>query len=585
MSSTFSFSMNLNQPQVRSIAVPFDVHIIGKNQYLVQPATGGAAHRLDPVRLEILHSANQLATAKDHAWAAAQAIQHPNPPALVPLVDELTKLGLMVSEDRILEQVLAQGEDQVAPMESLFIRSSGRPITLERALKSLVPFSASIKRCVVIDDTRSEQSRAAVDRVLDAMRSDLHCDLIHFRRDHRAPLVQKLAALSGVDPERLSWFVDGPADRNDSYGCGINLALLLSAGQRMLMLDDDATLNASNVKHASPAAITAFPVQPGSGLPFGGHTSEPLELNPIRAHEQVLGRKVGNLEAAPKSVELAVPDMVLWMRHSGSIRLSVNGVMGDPGTRQPHWLFWQSPDRLVPWRDLDQYQQSLHERRAIRRELGPRIVSAYSVMTTTLTGIDNSLPMPPTLPFSVGEDTALGEFKRFTEPGSLLHSADWMLEHAPETPRHWTRENVAEPMIHNVGTFFKHALSNAAWSCTSKASEARMQSLSTFMHDLAQANKHDLNQELFRQTLEVRSKLCLKLETAREQWLGCDHVVEDIDQLRNANQGGDWHPKFDRPDDMVESIRRIATGYAEGLDDWLEAWQTASQHSLDALIE
>jgi len=110
--------MNLNQPQVRSIAVPFDVHIIGKNQYLVQPATGGAAHRLDPVRLEILHSANQLATAKDHAWAAAQAIQHPNPPALVPLVDELTKLGLMVSEDRILEQVLAQGEDQVAPMES-----------------------------------------------------------------------------------------------------------------------------------------------------------------------------------------------------------------------------------------------------------------------------------------------------------------------------------------------------------------------------------------------------------------------------------------------------------------------------------
>ena len=229
------------------------------------------------------------------------------------------------------------------------------------------------------------------------------------------------------------------------------------------------------------------------------------------------------------------------------------------------------------------YQQSLHRETNIRREPGPRIITSYSTMTTTLTGIDNSEPLAPTLPFSVGEDTTLGELARYTDPGSLLHAAPWMLEHRPETPRYWKREDAATPMRHNLGTFFKQLLVNDAWCRTSRSAAARMQSLGALMNDIASAEQSDLEHELLRQTLESRAGWCQTLESKREQWSGIRYIVEDIDRMLESNRGEHWHPNDD-PEADLTSIRRLAEGYAAGLNDWLEAWQIARQTPSDELL-
>ena len=576
-------SMSPATSEARMITVPYDVHTIGRSAFLIQPATGGSARRVDSLQLELLQACSTLASTREHAWNAARFLQHPNPAFLVSLLEELRRHELLIDEASILRKAREASSGQIAPLESLFIRSSGRPRALARALQSLAPFAHGLKRCIILDDTRKQHDRAAIDQVLERLRPQLNCTLIHFRREHRSGLVEHLAQAAGANPERLRWFVEAPDDRMDGYGCGINLALLLSAGQRFLLLDDDATLEAFDSNTTSAPALSMFHMLAGSGIESENLAAENIELDPIAAHEQVLGRTAGEIDGPPQSIDLASPEMLLWLEHAGSIRFTSNGVYGDPGTRQPHWLYCQSPDALSPWQGIETYQQSLHCRQSIRRESGPRIIINYSTMTTTLTGIDNSKPLAPTLPFSVGEDTTLGELVRYTDPGSLLHAAPWMLGHGPETPRHWTREDAATPMNHNVGTFFKHMLINDAWSRSSRSSDARMQSLGALMNDIAQAERGDLKHELLRQTMECRAGLCQTLESKREQWSDSRHVVEDIDRMLNTNRGEHWHPNDD-PDADLASIRRLAEGYAAGLNDWLAAWQAARQCSVEKLL-
>ena len=583
MSAPTQHPMHPANSAARVIAAPFDVHATGRNGFIVQPATGGRAHRLDSARLQLLQICDALASMQEHAWNAARRLQHPNPAMLASILNELRQIGLLVDEALILRQACEATSHAIAPLESLFIRSSGRPRMLARALHSLAPFAHNLKRCVILDDTGNQSDRAAIDQVVEQLRPQLNCTLIHFRRERRSALVQHLAHAADTDPERLRWFVDAPSERKDSYGCGINLALLLSAGQRFLLLDDDATLDAFDTGTASPPTLSTYHALTGRALESEVLAAKPVALNPIEAHEQVLGRTAGEIAGPPQSIEQASPEMLLWLAHAGRIRFTSNGVYGDSGIRLPHWLYYQSSDAPVSWQDADMYQQSLRRETNIRREPGPRIITSYSTMTTTLTGIDNSEPLAPTLPFSVGEDTTLGELVRYTDPGSLLHAAPWMLEHRPETPRYWTREDAKVPMRHNLGTFFKQLLVNDAWCRTSRSSAARMQSLAALMNDIANAEQSDLEHELLRQTLESRAGWCQTLESKREQWSSIRYIVEDIDRMLESNRGEHWHPNDD-PEADLTSIRRLAEGYAAGLNDWLEAWQIARQTPSDELL-
>jgi len=71
------------------------------------------------------------------------------------------------------------------------------------------------------------------------------------------------------------------------------------------------------------------------------------------------------------------------------------------------------------------------------------MIVEYSLMTTTLSGIDNSDALLPTLPCGPGEDTFFGELVRFVYPATTLCEMPWMLHHQPERPRSWTRRQAS----------------------------------------------------------------------------------------------------------------------------------------------
>lgn len=581
------------------MARPFDAFAVTPSEVLVRVAHREDMQRLSNVDAMVLQHCDRLEPLSAHADALCQRHGAAFRVRALASLDKLRKLDLLVSERGLGEEFGRAGARSARPrMQTLYIRSSGRPRALARALASIVDgrcAEAGINRCVVIDDTQDPGLREQIDALIaDAAR---HTDirLVHFSADHRRKLVDTLASRTGIDGRNLDWFVRGQVDGGQRYGCGINVALLLSAGRRFGLLDDDASLHAvSGRDEVDPGELrvcsnndyrVAFPDPGAVASPF----HERPGFDPVAAHESWLGRTLGEVISGvgPRPARLAdpTPSMLADSTAEGRIRFTVNGVFGDPGTRSPRWLFCQPVQQLDEWmHDEARYRGTLERRWTARCEPDLRAVVDFSLMTTTLTGIDNSTLMLPTLPHGSGEDSLLGELVRFMDPGSLQLGMPWMLEHRPEKPRHWSAEDVLRPPAPNAGLFFTDVL--RALSRTARAGEHRPRAdlLKQALYDLAQARERDLHSELASQVMSRRSAISMTIAQRRDEARLPDYLQRDYNQVIGAISESSDLARAGLAD-AAGDIREVAGRYATGTDDWMTAWNRAREIGEEDLVE
>ena len=254
-------------------------------------------------------------------------------------------------------------------------------------------------------------------------------------------------------------------------------------------------------------------VQPG--FPEPGALSPPFReypgFSPLRPHAEWLGTTTGEMLAGngPAKVRLAglTSRSLAEMRSDGRVRFTVNGVFGDPGTRSPRWIYCRPAALTELMADEQRYRDLIGRRWMARRESRLRAMLGFTLMTTTLTGIDNTSIMLPTLPNGAGEDAFLGEAVRFLDPGSMQIGMPWMLRHQPETPRHWSDADLAKPVTVNPGMFFRQQLADLAETARSDDAGARAGLLRSRLTDLAAAGPCELSSEIFSQVMSERCEI------------------------------------------------------------------------------
>jgi len=603
---SFSFSFNLStEPQSstaiseRVIARPFDAFAVTPSVVLVRVAHCENALRLSNVDAMVLQHCGRLRPLSGHADELSRHHGAAFRTRALESLENLRKQGLLASERDLAEEFGQPGTPSQRPaMQTLYIRSSGRPRALARALASIVEgrcAEAGITRCVIIDDTPDSNLRKQIDALIVEVARHTALRLVHFGANHRRRLIDVLSQRAGIGRQNLDWFLRGQPDRRQRYGCGINVGILLSAGRRFGLLDDDASLQAIFGSHeADPGELricssndyrAAFP-HPG---PVAPPFHEQSGFNPVRAHESWLGRTLGEVVSArgPRPARFAdpTPATLADSRAEGRIRFTVNGVFGDPGTRSPRWLFCQPFEQLGEWMHGEaRYRAALERRWTTRCEPDLRAVVDYSLMTTTLTGIDNSTLMLPTLPHGAGEDSLLGELVRFMDPGSLQLGMPWMLEHHPEQPRRWSAEDVLRPPALNAGLFFTDVLRHLSGTVRATGHPMRAGLLKQTLNDLSHACDRDLRSELARQVLSTRSAISMQLAQRRTEAALPDYLQRDYNQLIDAmSESSD----LDRAHlaEAAGVIRDIAGRYATGIEDWISAWNSAREIGEEDLVD
>lgn len=599
---SFNFSVQLggdrNADPTRLIARPFDSWQAASGERLLLCAGEIEPLRVPDATARILLPCDQFRTLEEHVqtvighWPGMANSRT----AITRALDSMRSSGVLVDEGSVFADLAGPVPDSASAQDSpqapavLYVRTCGRPAALARLLDSLVELrdrAQPLERLVVLDDSRNPGQERANAALIAEYRSRTAVELVHIGSGGRRDFVRATARRAGVEPDHLEWFLDGgDAESEGSYGCGYNLALLLSAGRPLALIDDDAQLR-PHVRNSADGGLVLAPTanrrawySDDPGNPEAGW--EAAQFNPVAEHGRWLGRSLAGLvvpEQGRKSELLAGLDSasLIEFRPAGRVRITVNGSIGDPGTREMLWQFQRPAFELQGWlAGEDRYRDLVTGRRLVRCVDQPLAYVENSLMTTTLCGIDNRQLLLPTIPRGRNEDRVFGELVRFLYPDNLFVDQAWCLRHQPETARRWERDELSRPRRPSAGSLMAGMI--RGWSEGRPAGDAARacDRLVAEFATLAETPLDAVQSDLARHLFEDRSALAQAVSATLAELDPPDYVRADFERVIEANRArhGDDAAYLEQ---VARQIKHRAGHYSAGLQSWVQAWEKCAR--------
>jgi len=583
----------------RYLAPPYNARLVDQQTVSLLVSGDPRPHQLPLPLVQILSQCGRFRSLDEHTAEAARALQAPRSQSgeIRHALDQLAEQGLLLSEADVLARLdRRRSKAEPEAIRTLFVRTCGRADTLRRLLDSLAarPLPEGLSHCLVLDDSRDAQQRAATRQVVSeyATRLDIRLELIDI--DRRRSLVAALATKAGADRDHLLWTIEGDDhDPAPTYGASLNLALLLGAGSRIAIMDDDASLDAFALPgvEASPAfrrhqsARIHFP-EPDWTLPDDYY--EALALHPLTCHDELLGATGGDLATRnPNEQGRLLDDLDPQLLHelSGAtrVRLTSSGTLGDPGTGSIHWLLAEDPVHLQPLCESEaRYRELVSQRRLARCAGRPQATTAFSLMTTTLTGIDNRDLLLPTQARGANEDLLFGALVGYLHPGTLQIGLPHMLLHQHPEPRRWTTQDVERPRRIERGRFLARQIEVLTQNGRSHDPDRRADLLAAALGDLASCE--DLEWRLKRELMETRADLIEQIGSTRQSLKPPPWFDRDFERAMHA-QRSMTASDDEQLAELARALPAFLECYTASLPHWRRAWEYCHSPNLSELLE
>ena len=408
----------------------------------------------------VLDLFREFRTRSGHQQAVAEALSElaVAPEAIGNVLEDLYAAGLMVSAGEWLDRFPSARRDMPSPSAwSLVITTCDRPLLLERLLNSLLPHLAGMAgptQVLLIDDSRAAAHCGRNAELFGHWLAASGLQGKQWDRDTRGRFADTLSNAFPEHRRTLRWLLAPGAFPDDAMtvGQGRNLALLLSAGSRVLMLDDDCVAqpfhHGARAQEGLRVRFHGGALHPYPDLGTLWAVAERAEVNPLQAHLEVLGQP---LRAAFDQLgqPWRDPDWLGAVDHGSHGRLvpearigvTGNATLGDPGFGDMMAFYAEAAN-------LEQrvaFLAAAPEGQRLTRHFwhGGRhswVSFGRPLMTTTLTGIDNRRLMPCVAPTGRGgDDRVLGLVLSALAPEVARLEFNWALPHLPGEPRPWNR--------------------------------------------------------------------------------------------------------------------------------------------------
>ena len=324
--------------------------------------------------------------------------------------------------------------------------TANRPALLERALHSYARFATvDLKEMeyVVFDDSK-ETDTCAANRHVAKMFRQKYCVPVRFAGyREKASYVQQLSECLGYGNDVLHRSLL----RTEGYTLGQNRnALILdSIGSLYFSVDDDTVCAVAT----PPGTQQSLRISQGSDpcsywcyqdMAQRSDGSQLMKKDVLGTHEQLLGKRVD--EIIPSELKQNTELVSRFNDPASSVRITLNGLMGDCGWGAPFGL-WHQPmgylaldgaslERLID--DDDAYRKRLQTRQVLRAtECSVLADFAFSMLTTW--GFDNRQLLPPTLPTHRGQDLIFGQVLSACNKDAVVGHLPFALMHEPEPRR------------------------------------------------------------------------------------------------------------------------------------------------------
>lgn len=517
--------------------------------------------------------------------------------------------GIMISAKQtcdVLKQSNKQGVSDSGTQSSadnpvVAIITWERPEALERLLNS-VHANCNIDkfhRLYVIDDSRNPENINRNRELTATFALETKMPVQYFGQAEQQSL---LKALSGKMPEHeaaIRFLADQSLWRDDwTSGLARNLALLLSCGHRLVMLDDDTICDVYDP--GQPGPDITFSDQPREADFFSqAHewTAQRVRLNPdpVSRHMQCLGmnfsealQALGQNHLKPAGFRHANALLVSELKVDSPVLMTECGSFGCPGTSTNTWLPDMAPDSINRMLRSGQKTTNALNTRMVWTGRNRPHFSPRSNMSQ-ITGFDNRKTLPPYFPILRGEDRLFGLLLDFIFPSAVTLDYPWAIPHLPIPQREWHEKD----RDFTPGTVFpkflaQHLLENKMLCRTEDPAE-RLATLATFFSNLAATSDDSLIASHRDAVLTDISEQLLHLndllagaDTAPEEWQ--DYLEQGIEQLSKgfglASQEDfpvKGQPRSMEGTELITFWKRAWSGFSASLKAWPEIREAAAE--------
>jgi hypothetical protein len=499
------------------------------------------------------------------------------------VLESLVTRGLLVSDEVWLDQLGRSGQHEPAEFAGVFIRAGGAPERLKGLLDSLLAYEQAFApghRYVLLDEGHgadASERRALLEAFGQAAEVRTH----HVHADVRSRLVATLEAMAPGST------VHGLLSDAGGAGAARNLANLLTAGRRYLLLDESQRLPFHRHADAShgldAAARSAMDVALLPDLEHALADGQALDDDPLQIHLRLCGAALGDLVNRVPGFELRreqladlEPSRLPYLLAGCRVLATAVGVRGAvaPGP----WLFQlEGEARTCFWDDRERYLRLL-ERPAWRSVTARMQLRAAGRLEALM--VDNAEPTPCAPAGGAHADRLYASLWRAMSPTAVsAHVPVTLASAAAQADPGWLKR----PLSPDSREYLADLVAHISGEVRAKDPWARMGAISERLRDLAGASDRALRVELREYHAFARSTLIQSLRHAFEQSVQTApvHWQADLRQAIECNgraliDGGEPRLADSGSDDRAEpALRRVLESQAASMDAWPALWQSA----------
>ncbi len=398
------------------IGAPFSRLAGDRHRSLIYNPVDRNPQLVDSVLADLSEELGSFGTLDEQTACLAQGdFSHLSRDQIRALISEASELGLVITEEEARRALRRNATNtKPPPITSVVWATKNRRESIAESVRS---WRAALRRggrgarYVVADDTEKPAGGVPTSQ-------HLHGTSIVIDRDATARLVRHLAD-RGIpeDVARFAFFGEEeyPGFR---YGANRNRCIALTAGENILMLDDDTEPSSARSRKASDTPAFFGLVDPTElsyhhtddeihGLPE--FVPDPVETDPLLEHESFLGRDLSSLffesvgRVAPEVTSLDRELLKRFLSGHGTIRITQPGSYGATGTRHNKRLLHLAGSTRAYHGSEEAFVRAAASSRNWRRVRQP-VLSIGSAFLTMAAGIDNTTMVPPFCPVGRGVD-------------------------------------------------------------------------------------------------------------------------------------------------------------------------------------
>lgn len=561
----------------------------------------GTPHVMTTQVLQALDACREFRRLDEHIARIETAIPalHGRRDDIRRVLDGLIQRKLLLSDEDFIDR-LRRGPVRTLPtMRRVFVRSCDRPDRLSHLLASLTDYERrhrAGRRYVLIDDSSVAAHRDAQRSLWRDFARATGCEVRYVGRTEAQKLAEAfIRALPRARDAARTLLRDAhPQGQRFGGGRSRNLALLLSAGTRLALLDDDLRLPlrrpgfAGNGLDPDPdaAARTRFFASMEEALGQGIDIDE----DPFELHLQACGQTLSGCIAGPYGLrreallglDLGRLDL---LRAQARVVTTHHGSYGSSRTESTLWLY-QSLDpagREDFWRDRESYLRNTQAHHILHGADRARAVDVPGFTPFTL---DNTTLLPCTNPVGRAEDSLAAALTHYCVPDSLSLELPVAIGHVQESLR--TRfSHTQGASVPRINDFLRDFVTRQFGAGKSAEAGQRLALLAHEMRDLACASPKDRVAHLreYRRFVHagIVERLQRKLETTAAAPIYWQADVQTIVQAHaKALLASDAPRLAEWPADIDDAgCARALAGELNAMADLCEHWPSLWQHAAE----